>query len=77
MTIPTCRKIDCHIHAIDPVRFPYAADTPYRPSGQEIAPAAHLVRVLDAFDVGHALIVGTNSGYGTRQPHSARCHQAG
>ena len=65
MTIPSCRKIDCHIHTIDPVRFPYAADTAYRPSGQEIAPAAHLVRVLDAFDVRHALIVGTNSGYGT------------
>jgi predicted TIM-barrel fold metal-dependent hydrolase len=65
MTIPACRKIDCHIHAIDPVRFPYAADTPYRPSGQEIAPAAHLVRVLDAFNVERALIVGTNSGYGT------------
>jgi predicted TIM-barrel fold metal-dependent hydrolase len=65
MTIPACRKIDCHIHAIDPVRFPYAADTPYRPSGQEIAPAAHLIGVLDAFNVEHALIVGTNSGYGT------------
>ena len=65
MTIPAGRKIDCHIHALDPVRFPYADDTPYRPSGQEIAPAAHLIRVLDAFDVRHALIVGTNSGYGT------------
>jgi predicted TIM-barrel fold metal-dependent hydrolase len=65
MTIPACRKIDCHIHAIDPVRFPYAADTPYRPSGQEIAPAAHLIGVLDAFNVEHALIIGTNSGYGT------------
>jgi predicted TIM-barrel fold metal-dependent hydrolase len=65
MTIPACRKIDCHIHAIDPVRFPYAADTLYRPSGQEIAPAAHLVSVLDAFKVEHALIVGTNSGYGS------------
>ena len=65
MTIPTCPKIDCHIHAVDPVRFPYAADTPYRPSGQEIAPAAQLIRVLDVFDVRHALIVGTNSGYGT------------
>ena len=65
MTIPTCRKIDCHIHTIDPVRFPYAADTPYRPRGQEIAPAAHLVRVLDAFDVRHALIVATNTGYGS------------
>jgi predicted TIM-barrel fold metal-dependent hydrolase len=65
MTIPACRKIDCHIHAVDPVRFPYAPDTPYRPSGQEIAPAAHLIQVLDAFNVEHALIVGTNSGYGS------------
>ena len=65
MTIPTGRKIDCHIHAIDPVRFPFAADTPYRPSGQEIAPAAQLIRVLDAFDVAHALIVATNTGYGS------------
>jgi len=65
MPIPTCRKIDCHLHVIDPIRFPYAADTPYRPSGQEIAPVAHLARVLDAADVAHALIVGTNSGYGT------------
>jgi len=65
MTIPAGPKIDCHIHVLDPVRFPYADDTPYRPSGQEIAPAAHLVRMLDTFDVRHALIVGTNSGYGT------------
>jgi predicted TIM-barrel fold metal-dependent hydrolase len=65
MTIPAGPKIDCHIHAIDPVRFPYADDTPYRPSGQEIAPAAHLIRVLDAFDVSHALIVATNTGYGS------------
>ena len=65
MSIPTCRKIDCHLHVIDPARFPYAADTPYRPSGQEIAPAAHLVSVLDAADVTHALIVGTNTGYGS------------
>jgi predicted TIM-barrel fold metal-dependent hydrolase len=64
MTIPAGPKIDCHIHAIDPARFPFAPDTPYRPSGQEIAPAAHLVRVLDVFDVSHALIVATNSGYG-------------
>lgn len=65
MTIPAGRKIDCHIHTIDPVRFPYTADTPYRPSGQEIAPAAQLVRVFDAFDIRHALIVATNSGYGS------------
>lgn len=65
MTIPAGPNIDCHIHVLDPVRFPYADDTPYRPSGQEIAPAAHLIRVLDAFDVSHALIVATNTGYGS------------
>ena len=65
MAIPACPKIDCHIHAIDPARFPYRADTPYRPSGQEIAPAAQLIRVLDVFDVRHALVVATNTGYGS------------
>jgi predicted TIM-barrel fold metal-dependent hydrolase len=65
MTLPAGPKIDCHIHAIDPVRFPYGADTPYRPSGQEIAPAAQLLRVFDAFDVKHALVVATNTGYGS------------
>ena len=56
--------IDCHCHVIDPVRFPYRADTPYRPSGQEVAPVDHFVRMLDLHDARHALIVGTNSGYG-------------
>ena len=65
MTLPEGPKIDCHIHAIDPVRFPYGADTPYRPNGQEIAPAAQLIRVFDAFDVRHALVVATNTGYGS------------
>lgn len=65
MTLPAGPKIDCHIHALDPVRFPYGADTPYRPSGQEIAPAAQLIRVFDVFDVRHALVVATNTGYGS------------
>jgi len=65
MTLPAGPKINCHIHALDPVRFPYGADTPYRPSGQEIAPAAQLIRVFDAFDVRHALVVATNTGYGS------------
>ena len=65
MTLPASPRIDCHIHAIDPVRFPYGANTPYRPSGQEIAPAAQLIRVFDAFDVRHALVVATNTGYGS------------
>ena len=65
MTLPASPRIDCHTHAIDPVRFPYSADTPYRPSGQEIAPAAQLIRVFDAFDIRHALVVATNTGYGS------------
>lgn len=65
MTLPAGPKIDCHIHALDPVRFPYGADTSYRPSGQEIAPAAQLIRVFDVFDVRHALVVATNTGYGS------------
>src|SRR5260370_18368284 len=65
MTLPASPRIDCHVHAIDPVRFPYGPDTPYRPSGQEIATAAQLIRVFDAFDVRHALVVATNTGYGS------------
>jgi hypothetical protein len=58
-------KIDCHNHVIDPARFPYAADTAYRPAGQEIGNAAYFLHVLDAYGVRHALVVGPNSGYGT------------
>ena len=58
-------KIDCHNHVIDPVRFPYAADTAYRPAGQEIGSAPYFMHVLDAYGVRHALLVGPNSGYGT------------
>lgn len=57
-------KIDCHCHVIDPVRFPYRADTRYRPSGAEIAPLDQLLRMMDLHRVEHALVVGTNSGYG-------------
>ena len=55
--------IDCHCHVIDPVRFPFGADTRYRPSGLEIAPIEHLMRMMDLHNVHYALIVGTNSGY--------------
>jgi len=57
--------IDCHNHVLDPGRFPYAADTPYRPAGQEIAPVEQWLRVMDAHGVRHALLTGPNSGYGT------------
>jgi predicted TIM-barrel fold metal-dependent hydrolase len=59
------RKIDCHHHVIDPVRFPYAPDTVYRPQGQEVAPVEVLLQLFDIFAVRHGVVVGTNSGYGT------------
>lgn len=64
MSALTEPKVDTHCHVIDPARFPYQADTPYRPTGQEIAPLDHFLRVMDLHNVRHALIVSTNSGYG-------------
>jgi predicted TIM-barrel fold metal-dependent hydrolase len=63
--MPHQRIIDCHVHVFDPVRFPYAADTGYRPAGGETGTVLDLDRVLDAHGVQHALLVGPNSGYGT------------
>ena len=57
-------KIDCHVHVLDPLRFPYAADTHYRPAGQETGTFEQLRGVMDAYGARHALIVGPNSGYG-------------
>jgi predicted TIM-barrel fold metal-dependent hydrolase len=57
-------KIDCHNHVFDPQRFPYEARNFYLPSGQEIGTPAQFIRVLDAYGVHHALLVGPNSGYG-------------
>lgn len=58
-------KIDCHNHIFDPARFPYRADTAYRPSMQEIGTAAQFTQVMDAYGVQHALLVGPTSGYRT------------
>jgi len=58
-------KVDCHNHVLDPARFPYVADVPYRPAGQEIGTATQLAAVFDAYGVHHALVVGPNSGYAT------------
>ncbi|HMR30544.1 MAG TPA: amidohydrolase family protein [Geminicoccaceae bacterium] len=56
--------IDCHAHVLDPARFPYAPDVPYRPSGQEIGTAHQLLQVMEAHGVRHVLLVQPNSGYG-------------
>ncbi|WP_437881523.1 amidohydrolase family protein [Pseudomonas sp. LRF_L74] len=58
-------KIDCHNHLFDPQRFPYRSDAIYSPSGQEVATQPQFQRVMDAYGVEHALLVGPNSGYGT------------
>jgi predicted TIM-barrel fold metal-dependent hydrolase len=57
-------KIDCHVHVLDPARFPYGAQTHYAPAGQEIGNAAQLGRVMETYGTRHALLVGPNSGYG-------------
>ena len=57
-------KIDCHVHVLDPVRFPYRADTHYAPAGQELGTPAQLAQVMDVYGTRHALLVGPNSGYG-------------
>jgi predicted TIM-barrel fold metal-dependent hydrolase len=57
-------KIDCHVHVLDPARFPYAADTHYAPGGQELGTPAQLAAVMQAYGTRHALLVGPNSGYG-------------
>jgi predicted TIM-barrel fold metal-dependent hydrolase len=56
-------KIDCHVHVLDPARFPYGADTHYAPAGQETGTADQLAQVMDVYGIRHALIVGPNSGY--------------
>lgn len=58
-------KIDCHNHLFDPLNFPYRADTLYRPAGQEIGTLNQFKRVMDAYGVQHALLVGPTSGYRT------------
>ena len=65
MSIYDESKIDCHSHIFDPARFPYGADTFYRPAGQEMGTADYFLHVLDAYGVRHALLVGPNSGYET------------
>lgn len=57
-------KIDCHVHVLDPVRFPYGQRTHYAPAGQELGTPVQLDRVMEAYGVHHALLVGPNSGYG-------------
>jgi predicted TIM-barrel fold metal-dependent hydrolase len=57
-------KIDCHVHVLDPVAFPYGKDIDYKPSGQEIGTPPQLDAVMTTCGAAHALLVQPNSGYG-------------
>lgn len=65
MNIFDAPKIDCHNHLFDPLRFPYRPDTLYAPTGQEVATLEQFLRVMEAYGVRHALLVGPTSGYRT------------
>ena len=58
MTTLLQRRIDCHVHVFDPARFPYAANTFYRPSGGETGSTADLSQLAET---GHACV--NHSGY--------------
>jgi len=51
------RGIDCHVHIIDPSRFPYAEGPGYKPRPDEVGTKDSLRAVLDGHGVRHALIV--------------------
>jgi len=57
-------KIDCHVHVLDPLTFPYGKDIDYHPAGPEVGTAAQLHQVMKTYGVSHALLVQPNSGYG-------------
>jgi len=58
-------KIDCHVHVLDPVNFPYGKDIEYKPSGPEVGTPAQLRQVMQTYGVSQALLVQPNSGYGS------------
>ena len=57
-------KIDCHVHVLDPVAFPYGEDIDYKPSAQEVGTPPQLEAAMRTYGVTHALLVQPNSGYG-------------
>jgi len=55
--------VDCHVHVLEPDRFPYVEGAGYRPRPDEVGTLAALDAVLHAHGVGGALVVQP-SGYG-------------
>lgn len=64
MSVFSERKIDCHNHIFDPEAFPYQPGCSYQPDGHEKASFDLFTRMMDAYGISNALIVGPNSGYG-------------
>jgi predicted TIM-barrel fold metal-dependent hydrolase len=54
---------DCHLHIIDPARFPFVPGAGYTPRPDETGTREALDAVLDAHGIAHALLVQP-SGYG-------------
>jgi hypothetical protein len=63
-------KIDCHVHVLDPARFPYRADTHYAPTGRSSARGA--VHGDDARTERVTRAGRPNSGYGLDNPAADR-----
>ena len=58
MPILTEPKNDCHLHLLDPHRFPYLPQAWYHPVENEQSSAEQLIDLFDAFAVRHAVVVG-------------------
>lgn len=58
-------KVDCHLHVLDPARFPYGKAIAYHPAGQEVGTRAQLDAVMQTYGARNALLVQPNSGYET------------
>ncbi len=57
MTSATAGIIDCHLHVIDPQRFPITPGIGYTPRPDEAAPREALTAVHDSHGVTHAVLV--------------------
>ena len=60
MSVISEPKIDCHMHVLDPARFPYNPEVAYKPLGQEMGTPAQYDAVMEFYGVTHALIVQPN-----------------
>jgi predicted TIM-barrel fold metal-dependent hydrolase len=54
---------DCHLHVVDPARFPFADGPGYRPLAHEVGTREQLRAVLPSHGIGRAVIIQA-SGYG-------------